>query len=196
MDVGTDGIGKPPNLTVIEGGQEKPKQKKRRPKRPTYDMPRSMGSGGGRRNEWGLTPKMEFFAVEAAKGGTLSEAYRRAYNTANHSQAGVWREASRLAKHPLVVGRIEQLVRVREQDALHDGARIKAFVIQNLQDLASNAKRDSDRIRANELLGKLTEVGAFTERTEQTIKDVRSAKEIETELKSELAALLGPRSEA
>ncbi len=188
---GTDVISKPPNLTVIAGGQEKPKQKKRRPKRPTYDMPRSMGSGGGRRNEWGLTPKMEFFAVEAAKGGSLSDAYRRAYNTANHSQAGVWREASRLAKHPLVVGRIEQLVRVREQDALHDGDRIRQFVIQNLQDLASNAKRDSDKIRANELLGKLSEVSAFVERTETTIIEEKSAAEVEAELRAELGKLLG-----
>ncbi len=188
---GTDVISKPPNLTVIAGGQEKPKQKKRRPKRPTYDMPKSMGSGGGPRNEWGLTPKQELYAVEAAKGGTLSDAYRRAYSTANHSQAGVWREASRLAKHPLVVGRIEQLVRVREQDALHDGVRIKAFVIQNLQDLASNAKRDSDKIRANELLGRLTDVAAFTERTEVTQVDTRSAAEVEEELRAELGKLLG-----
>ena len=107
------------------------------------------------------------------------------------SQQAIWNEASRTASLPEVDVRIRRLVEEREAVAQYDGERIRWFVIQNLQDLASNAKRDSDKIRANELLGKLTSVGAFTERSETTVVDDRSAADVEAELKETLVSLLG-----
>jgi hypothetical protein len=139
----------------------------------------------------GLTEKQEAFCQAIINEGcSLSAAYRQAYNAESMSNASVWQNAHKTSRLDKVRVRIEQLSDARDRSTLHDGRTIKEFVIQNLQDLAHNAARDSDKLKATELLGKLTDVAAFTERSETEIVDKRTAADVENELMTELDKLL------
>ena len=177
----------PPHLTVVSD------------RIPGTTLPRgrhSKGGSGGPRNEHDLTAKQEKFTRLVAEGNTLAGAYREAYDAENMKPNTIFSSASRLMDKPQIAARVKVLVRAQEEDSQHDAARIRRFVIERLHIEAENADNASARIRALELLGKLSDVGAFVERIETDIKDERTAAEIEAELKSELAALLGPRTEA
>ncbi|MBI5255417.1 MAG: terminase small subunit [Burkholderiales bacterium] len=63
------------------------------------------------KNEHGLTPQQEAFAVGLAAGLTQAEAYRRAYPRAQRwKDETVWAEASKLAAHHTVRPRVEALL--------------------------------------------------------------------------------------
>ena len=178
----------PPHLTVVSD------------RIPGTTLPRGRhskgGSGGPKDPVTGLTGKQSSFAKLVAEGSTLAGAYREAYDAEKMKPNTVFSSASRLMDKPQIAARVKVLVRAQEEDAQHDAARIRRFVIERLHVEAENADNASARIRALELLGKLSDVGAFVERIETDIKDERTAAEIEAELKETLASLLGPRSEA
>ena len=153
------------------------------------------GSGGPKDPITGLTRKQEIFAKLVAEGSTLAAAYREAYEAQNMKPNTIFRSASLLMDKPQIAARVKALVREQEERDQHDAARIRRFVIERLHIEAENADNASARIRALELLGKLSDVGAFVERVETDIKDVRTAAEIETELRDQLVSLLGPRTE-
>jgi len=56
-----------------------------------------------------LTPKQERFAAAYVDTGNASEAYRRAYNTANMKPATIQRRAREALKNGLITARIEEL---------------------------------------------------------------------------------------
>lgn len=153
------------------------------PKRRGYGKaPKKLGGGGGKRNEYNLTVKQEAFAQEVAKGRTLSDALRTAYNTEGWSPKTIWGEASNLGSHPFIVARIRQLNAEKEAREVDRAETLKTFVIERLQKEAMEAKQDGARVRALELLGKLTEVAAFTELSEVVQRQDRSPQEIEADI--------------
>ena len=136
----------------------------------------------------GLTAKQEAFAQGVAKGGTLSDAYRSAYDCENMKDSSVWTEASKLMDHPQVVQRVNSLQKAQEDKTLHDHARLKRLVLEQLHREAMTADSDSARIRALELLGK--SIAMFTDRVEQD-ESPRSSAEIERELVERLSSITG-----
>lgn len=149
-------------------------------------------NGSRKRNEYGLTTMQEAFAQHAATGATLSDAYRVAYKVDQMKPQTLWARAYKVSVMDVVKTRIDDLVAKRRKDELHDGERIRQFVIERLQLEAVKEKiNDGARIRALELLGKLTDVAAFRENISQEIKDVRTSGEITEELERKLADLLG-----
>jgi len=136
----------------------------------------------------GLTAKQEAFAQGVAKGLTLADAYRQAYDAENMKEASIYNEASRLMDHPQISQRVNGLVKAQEERTLHDHARLKRLVLERLHQEATNAESDSARIRALELLGK--SIAMFTDKVEQESSE-KSAKDLEQELISRLQALSG-----
>ena len=63
-----------------------------------------------------LTEKQTKFAESLAAGETQSDAYRMARAISSTCDETIWSEASRLAKHPKVSSRVDQLK--AERDAL------------------------------------------------------------------------------
>ncbi len=70
---------------------------------------------------------------------------------------------------------------------LHDGQVARDFIAKQLHDMAMNSDRDSDKLRALELMGKLEYVGAYRERVDSTVTQ-RTEQEVIIELKQRLTA--------
>ena len=113
-----------------------------------------------------LTHKQRTFAKAIALGETKAGAYRSAYNThaAPHKQS---LEGQRLAANPIVARQIEAFKVAQAAAAYATPALLRSLVIERLTAAAIDpAVKPAQQLRALELLGKVTEVAAFTERRE------------------------------
>ena len=113
-----------------------------------------------------LTRKQQAFAERIAVGDTKAGAYRAVYNTHTNPVAQSI-EGQRLVKNPIVALQIDAL-RLAAEAANHaTPAALRSLVIQKLTELAIDpSQKAAQRLRALELLGKVTEIAAFTERRE------------------------------
>lgn len=112
-----------------------------------------------------LTDAQEKFASLVAMGNTLIEAFKQSYAWEGYKKGNVYNKAYSLIKHPKIAARVDQILREREGANVHEGARLRAFVIERLQTEALNPKGSpSARVRALELLGRMDMVGLFEER--------------------------------
>lgn len=136
----------------------------------------------------GLTAKQEAFAQAVASGKTLSDAYRSSYEASKMKDSTVWTEASLLMDNPKVSERVQAIQTAVEQRTLHDAARLKRRVLEQLHKEALSAESDSARIRALELLGK--SIAMFTDKIEQE-EVSRSSSDIEQELLNKINQLTG-----
>jgi len=122
--------------------------------------------GASRGSPKALTAKQRRFAEAVARGETKAGAYRAAYNTSAKPevQSG---EGARLCANPRVALQIEAFKVAAEAKRYATPAALRSLVIEQLTQLAINPDvKDAQRLRALELLGKVTEVAAFTERRE------------------------------
>jgi phage terminase small subunit len=95
-----------------------------------------------------LTAKQMKFVEEIGKGGSQSNAYRKAYDTSQMAPKTIWEEASRLRRHPKVAARIVELEAEKEarrrMQALSRGDR----VLQELEKIAFGDGPASGRLKA------------------------------------------------
>lgn len=134
-----------------------------------------------------LTAKQKKFARLIAEGNTGADAYRMAYN-AKGKPTTVGNHASRLKGEDRIANEIERLKALKEVREQQSPAQIRATVIERLQLEATDENNPpAARIRALELLGKVTEVAAFTERRESTV--VHSSEAIRQQIMDKLKAL-------
>lgn len=75
-----------------------------------------------------------------------------------------------------------------DHEVVETAAQIRMFVTNSL--LEEAAPGNKNRIKALELLGKISEVGLFTERTEVTVRH-QSATELEDRVRDKLIKLMG-----
>ena len=113
-----------------------------------------------------LTAKQRAFAQQVAMGQTKAAAYRAAYDckgkkiTAAHN-------GSRLSRDSQIATQIEAYRLAIEAEKHRTPAQLRALVVQQLvQHSLDENLQPNQRLRALELLGKVTEVAAFTERRE------------------------------
>lgn len=133
-----------------------------------------------------LTAKQEAFAHWVAQGMSQADAYRSAYMSAAMKPSTLWAEASRLAKHPKVSARIEELRQEAEKMRQVAAMGREEAILQRLEHEAMTAKTDSARIRALELLGR--HVGMFKDQIEVEHVE-RSADQIEADIVARLERL-------
>lgn len=133
-----------------------------------------------------LTHKQKVFARNVAMGETKAQAYRNAYNTKGGNKKTQGDAGSRLAKHSGVNAEIEAYQMAVEAEKYRTPAQLRAFVIHQLTIHAINEDNPpAQRIKSLELLGKVSEVAAFTERKETTI--VNQSSDIKQRLLSMLS---------
>jgi hypothetical protein len=162
-----------PSLTVVPGNV----------------VPLLNGKGKGKE---GLTAKQEAFSAKVADGETLAASYRAAYDAQNMAPATIHNEACKLMANPLVTARVNKLVEEKRAKTSHDSARIRISVIERLQIEANDTTNPASvRVRALELLGKITDVALFTERLQTDTATTRSPDQITEELKERIAKLAG-----
>jgi hypothetical protein len=143
------------------------------------------GSGAAK-----LTAKQLAFCDGVLRGMSQSDAYRAAYDAENMADASIWTEASKLFAHPVVAQRIKALQTRQSDAALLSGLATRQHIQRTLYGLTTDGDNDGAKLRACELLGKLSDVAAFTERVEQ-ITDNRTPTELEEELKIALEKAIG-----
>ena len=115
-----------------------------------------------------LTPKMQAFALEVAKGSSGSAAYRKAYN-ANGTTRTQAVQASKLKKKPSIDLTIKAFELALEAQKYSTPAHLRALVINSLVGVLIDPDSNASQItNAAKVLGTVTEVAAFTERKEVT----------------------------
>jgi hypothetical protein len=91
-----------------------------------------------------------------------------------------------------VADRVNAIAAVKLAKTSHDAARIRISVIERLQIEAADTNNPASvRVRALELLGKITDVALFTERLQTDTATTRSPDQITEELKERIAKLAG-----
>jgi len=115
-----------------------------------------------------ITPKMQAFALEVAKGSTGSAAYRKAYNAKGTKRTQAV-QASKLRKKPSIALTIQAFEVALEAQKYSTPAHLRALVINSLVGVLINPESNAGQItNAAKVLGTVTEVAAFTERKEVT----------------------------
>jgi phage terminase small subunit len=123
----------------------------------------------GNSQEVRLTAKQKRFAEELARGNTKSGAYRAAYNTKS-KPANQASDAQKIAKNPHIIELANRITLALEAAKYQTPAHIRALTIHELTKHAiSDETAPAQRIKALELLGKITEVALFTERRETVV---------------------------
>ena len=144
--------------------------------------------GASNAKEKALTSKQIAFAEALALGDTKAGAYRKTYDShgTGKTESG---EGQRLAMHPGVSHQVEAFKLAIEAQRYATPTALRALVIERLTAAAINPDhKPAQQLRALELLGKVTEVAAFTERRE-IIKSDSSADARERLLTSLRAAI-------
>jgi hypothetical protein len=163
-----------PKLTVIEGGGEAPKRKRR-----------------------ALTAKQEAFVKALTSGGpdgngmTQADAYKAAYDCGNMSDAAIYTEGWKLCtQHPEITRRILSQQAVMAKAALSSALTRRRWIIERLEAEAVDMEAGSpaSRVRSLELLGKTERL--WTDVLETVTADA-SPDEVRRELEARLTALLG-----
>jgi len=117
-----------------------------------------------------LTPKQKEFARNVALGETKAQAYRNAYNSKTDRAKTQGDAGSRLAKHSGINAEIQAYQAAIEASKHRTPAQLREFVIHQLTLHAmDDSINPAQRIKSLELLGKVSEVAAFTERKETTV---------------------------
>lgn len=134
--------------------------------------------GNSRAHGVKLTAKQMKFAEELAKGETKAGAYRKAYNTKAKPQVQSI-EGQKLSKNPAVAMQVEAIRVALEAEKYATPLHLRALVIQRLTEKALDPEvNHAQQLRALELLGKVTEIAAFTERRETVhVHDSTSARD-------------------
>jgi len=123
-------------------------------------------TGDGRER---LTPRQREFARQLVIAPSKAQAYRNAYNTHGKKKTQA-DNASRLSRHSGIQAETEALRLAAEAEKHRTPAQLRALVTGELVKHAiSEDNPPAQRIRALELLGKLTEVASFTERRETIV---------------------------
>ena len=123
-----------------------------------------MGATGSK--EKALSPKDMEFARQIALGESKAEAYRRSRKT-NPKPQSASRSGQTLAKVPAIQSQAEAFRLALEAEKLRTPAALRALVINKLTEkVLDSSVKDAQQLKALELLGKVTEVAAFTERRE------------------------------
>jgi hypothetical protein len=164
-------------------------------KRPDLRLVSAASDGGKKPKRRTLTAKQERFVQALTKGGpdgkgmSQADAYRSAYSADRMSSHAVHCEASLLAAHPEVSARVAVHRQAVERSTLTSALTRRRWIVERLEHEAKTAEGDAARIRALELLGKVSDVALFTDRVEHVDSD-RSPDEVREELEQRLLKLV------
>ena len=142
----------------------------------------------GSANTRELTHKQKTFAKQVALGKPKTEAYRIAYDT-KAKPPSVASDACKLSKNPDISLMIEAYKRAFEAREYQKPERLRELVIHQLTEMALNPEvKDAQRIRSLELLGKVSEVGAFMDRKETKV--IHESSKIKERLLDQLKTII------
>jgi hypothetical protein len=142
----------------------------------------------GSTNEKELTHKQKTFAKQVAMGKTKADAYRHAYDSEGKPVTAS-ANAQKLMANTRIQLLIEAYSRAFEAREYRKPERLRELVIHQLTEMALDPDvKDAQRIKSLELLGKVSEVGAFTERKETKV--IHESSKIKEKLLDQLKTII------
>lgn len=139
-----------------------------------------------------MTAKMHAFASNIVQGMSPSDAYRRAYDCSNMSEASIVSDANRLLKDARITQLLESFWVTLKENVIADNQATRRHIMSQLFDHAERAgERTSDKLKALELMGRA--IGMFTDKVESKVEEV-NVDSLKKELESSLALLQTTKS--
>jgi hypothetical protein len=137
----------------------------------------------------GLTAKQKKFAEGLVlEGLTGADAYRNAYNAKGKPKT-VGNHASALKQHDGIRREIEALELAKQASAYHSAEALRSLVISTLtKTIIDEDTKPATRIQAAKILGQVTEVSAFTTRSEVTV--VQDSGAIRSQILDQLKSMM------
>lgn len=127
-----------------------------------------------------LTKKQKDFARKVAEGKPKAQAYREAYDS-QAKPATQSNEGHKLTKNPAISAMIDAFTLANEAREYLIPTQIRSMAIQNLVSIAiDDGEKTSNKLKALELIGKMSEVALFSERKEHI--HLHSSIDIKTKL--------------
>ncbi|CAB4122616.1 hypothetical protein UFOVP28_21 [uncultured Caudovirales phage] len=162
-------------------------------------MPTQYQKGQQDKIRGGLTSKQDQFAKRIAEGFTLAEAYNDAYpqedSGRQRPRAQANAEGMRLKTNDKVIERINYYIDKKERMSFINPAKLRQVAIETIMGIALNdSSRDSDRLKAAELLGKIATVKLF-ETTVESNPSIRISDHADLERKLKALASLSVQSQ-
>ena len=130
--------------------------------------------------------------IEMMKHGLVVESDEEAHRVA----ADILAERESLVPHknkPDVILHLEAIMTEFDHEVVEDATRLRKVITNKLLLEASTAEKASERIKALELLGKISDVGLFAERSIVTIEH-KTTEELQKEFEDTVALLLNPET--
>ena len=144
------------------------------------------GGKGGEK----LTARQQGFVNSILAGEDQVTAYEQNYTTSGMARKTMYEAASRLFANSKVSARIISGKARLDEAALLSGLATRQHIQRTLFGLTKDGENDAAKLRTCELLGRLTDVAAFTERVEQVGHDV-NPEAVEAELEEKLKKAFG-----
>jgi len=113
---------------------------------------------------------------------------------ADLTAAEILQDREPLEKHrskPDVILHLEAMMTEFDHEVVQDAVRMRRYVTNKLMLEANTAQKASERIKALELLGKISDVGLFAERSVVTIEH-KTTEELQAEFEKTINLLLNP----
>ena len=135
-----------------------------------------------------LTGKQKAFALEVAKGQTKANAYRKAYK-ADAKPSSLRNDPYRIASDPRIAREIAAYELAIEAAKHRSPAALRELVISGLVEIAlAPDTKDAVKVAALKTIGQITEVSAFTIRTET--KTITSSETARASILAQLQTLM------
>jgi hypothetical protein len=135
------------------------------------------------------TPKMKLFASLIGEGLSPPEAYRKAYDCTNSSNATIVTNANKLLNDARIGLLLEPIYHAKKEMVIQDELAVRRFVMSELFTHAKDADGTGHKIKALELMGKA--VGLFNDKTSDEHDDSADVEKLKAELRAKMASLLG-----
>lgn len=133
------------------------------------------------------TAKMKLFASAVMEGLSPPEAYRKAYDCSNSSNATVIANANRLLNDSRITLLLEPVFEAKREMVINDELATRRFIMQELFEHAKNTEKVSDKLRALEMMGK--SIGMFNDTGDRDENDL-DVEKLKKELKAKMASML------
>lgn len=133
------------------------------------------------------TTKMKLFASAVMEGLSPAEAYRKAYDCSNSTNATVIANANRLLNDSRITLLLEPVFEAKREMVINDELATRRFIMQELFEHAKNTERVSDKLRALEMMGK--SIGMFADAGDRDEDDL-DVEKLKKELKAKMASML------
>lgn len=126
--------------------------------------------------------------VTDADKDAAADMFKFITDSESKTEAPATSEASQILTTPASVMHLAALLRDYDHQLVDDAVQLRRFVTNKLIE-ETNKENATNRIKALELLGKISDVGLFSEKTEITVKNA-SVEDLQGQIRSKLMKIL------